>query len=160
MGPTGSCNPKEMTRRSITGAREGTYSILNLVENVIGLSGNVETRVRKIQEILLLRSDVRRVFDALNDADPATMKAISDWITGILTSYRRLDVDLTMNDFPSLPGIFGNYRPLMNNQFDSIQLKFGPNYEDLSTKIENLETAAGHGIHNGCIGRSPNPLRW
>ncbi len=85
-----------MTRRSITGEREGTYSILNLVENVIGLSGNIETRVRKIQEILLLRSDVRRVFDALNDADPATMKAIADHLATLLAQYRRADVDLTM----------------------------------------------------------------
>ena len=133
-----------MTRRSITGEREGTYSILNLVENVIGLSGNVETRVRKIQEILLLRSDVRRVFDALNDADPATMKAIADHLATLLAQYRRADVDLTMNDFPSLPGILGNYRLLINNQFDSIQLKFGPNYEDLSTRITNLEITGGH----------------
>ena len=42
-----------------------TCSILNLVENVVGLSSNVETRVRNILEILLLRSDVRTAFDAL-----------------------------------------------------------------------------------------------
>ena len=54
---------------------------MNLVENVAGLSGNVETRVRNILEILLVRSDVRTVFDALNTTDPATMKAISDRIT-------------------------------------------------------------------------------
>jgi hypothetical protein len=129
--------------RSITGEKEGTYSILNLVENVVGLSGNVETRVRKIQDILLLRSDVRAVFDALNSTDPASMKAISDWITALLLSYRRIDVDLTINDFPTLPGLLGNYRPLINNQFDSIQLKFGPNYESLTNKIETLEVAAG-----------------
>ncbi len=76
-----------MTRRSITGEREGTYSILNLVENVIGHSGNIETRVRKIQEILLLRSDVRPVFDALNDADPAIMKAIADHLATLLAQY-------------------------------------------------------------------------
>ena len=35
--------------------------------------------------------------------------------------------------------LIGNYRPLINNQFDNIQLKFGPNHEDLSTKIENLD---------------------
>ena len=56
-----------MTRRPITGEREMTCSILNLVENVVGLSGNVETRVRNILEILLLRSDVRTTFDALNN---------------------------------------------------------------------------------------------
>ena len=131
-----------MTRRSITGEREGTYSILNLVENVV-VESVVETRARNILEILLLRSDIRRAFDALNDADPATMKAISDWITGLLSSYRRTDVDLTMNDFPTLSGILGNYRPLIYNQFDSVQLLFGPNYEDLGTKITNLEVVAG-----------------
>ena len=72
-----------MTRRSITGEREGTHSVLNLVENVISLSGNIETRGRKIQEILLLRSDVRQVFDALNDADRATMKAIADHLASL-----------------------------------------------------------------------------
>ena len=64
--------------RSISGEIEGTFSVLNLVENVL-VGENVESRVRRIEEILLLRSDVRRAFDALNDADPATMKAISDW---------------------------------------------------------------------------------
>ena len=63
--------------RSISGEIEGTFSVLNLVENVL-VGQNVESRVRRIEEILLLRSDVRRAFDALNDADPATMKAISD----------------------------------------------------------------------------------
>ena len=124
--------------RYITGEREGTYSILNRVENVVGLSGNVETRVRKIQEILLLRSDIRKVFDALNDADPATMKAIADHLATLLAQYRSLDVDLTAADMPSVINLIGNYRPLINNQFDSIQLKFGPNHEDLSTKITNL----------------------
>ena len=70
--------------RSVTGKREGTYSILNLVENVVGLSGNVETRVRKIQETLLLRSDIRKAFDAPNDVDTVTMKAIADHLATLL----------------------------------------------------------------------------
>ncbi len=74
--------------RSIVGEREGTCSLLHLVENVVGLSGNVETRVRRIGEILLRRADIRTVFDAPNDADPATMKATSDWITALLAQDR------------------------------------------------------------------------
>ena len=118
--------------RSITGERQGTYPVLNLTENVIGPSGDIEVRVRKIQEILLLRSDIRTVLDALNSTDPATMEAISDWITTLLASYRRTDVSLTINDFPTLPGLLGNYRPLIQNNFESIQLKFGPELEILS----------------------------
>ena len=71
--------------RSISGEIEGTFSVLNLVENIV-VGQAVESRVRRIEEILLLRSDVRRAFDALNDADPATQKAISDWLTGGPTS--------------------------------------------------------------------------
>ena len=92
-------------------ARMGSaISVLNLVENVL-VGQNVESRVRRIEEILLLRSDVRRAFDALNDADPATMKAISDWLTGVLASYRRTDVALDFPDFPALQPLLSTYRP-------------------------------------------------
>ena len=40
--------------RSISGEIEGTFSVLNLVENVL-VGQNVESRVRRIEEILLLR---------------------------------------------------------------------------------------------------------
>ena len=50
--------------RSISGEIEGTFSVLNLLENVL-VDQTVESRVRRIEEILLKRSDVRRVFDAL-----------------------------------------------------------------------------------------------
>ena len=129
--------------RSLTGESVGVFSVLRLVEHVVGLSGDVESRLRTIQEIFLTRADVRRAFDAANDADPATMKAISDWIVTLLQSYRRTDEYLTAADMPSVIALIGNYRPLINTTFDNIQLRFGPNHEDLSTKIENLETAAG-----------------
>ena len=87
--------------RSISGEIEATFSALNLVENVL-VGQTVESRVRRIEEILLLRADVRRAFDALNDADPATMKAISDWLTGVLLNYRRTDVPIEFADFPTL----------------------------------------------------------
>ncbi len=63
--------------RSLTGEIVGTFSVLNLVEHVVGLSGDVGSRLRTIQEIFLTRADVKRAFDALDDANPATMKAIS-----------------------------------------------------------------------------------
>ena len=85
--------------RSITGEREATFSILNLVENVIGLSGNVETRPRRIEEILHRRSDVRKLVGAAYDADPATMKAIADHLTSLLSGYRRTHVPLDFQDF-------------------------------------------------------------
>ena len=128
--------------RSISGEIEGTFSVLNLVENVL-VGQTVESRVRRIEEILLLRSDVRRVFDALNDADPATMKAISDWLTGVLSFYRRTDVALDFPDFPSLQPILSTYRPIINTTFENIQLRFGSSFEDLSTKITNLEIEGG-----------------
>ncbi len=93
----------------------------------------------------MLRSDVRRVFDALNDADPATMKAISDWLTGVLSFYRRTDVAIDFPDFPTLQPLLSTYRPLINNTFSNIQL-FNPvsqSYEDLSTKITNMEIEGG-----------------
>ena len=49
--------------RSISGEIEGTFSVLNLVEHVL-VGQTIESRVRRIEEILLLRSDVRMVFDA------------------------------------------------------------------------------------------------
>ena len=113
--------------RSISGEIEGTFSVLNLVENVL-VDQTVESRVRRIEEILLLRSDVRRVFDALNDADPATMKAISDWLTGVLSFYRRTDVALDFPDFPSLQPILSTYRPIINTTFENIQLRFGSSF--------------------------------
>ena len=128
--------------RSISGEIEGTFSVLNVVESVL-VDQAVEARVRRIEEILLLRSDVRRVFDALNDADPATMKAISDWLTGVLSFYRRPDVALDFPDFPSLQPILFTYRPIINTTFENIQLKFGSSFEDLSTKITNLEIEGG-----------------
>ena len=88
-------------RRSITGEREATFSILNLVETVVGLSGNVETRPLRIEEILLCRSDVRKLFDAANDADPATMKAIADHLTSLLSGYRSITTPLDFTDFPT-----------------------------------------------------------
>ena len=130
--------------RSISGEIELTCSVLNLVENVL-VGQNVESRVRRIEEILLLRSDVRRAFDALNDADPATMKAISDWLTGVLSFYRRTDVALDFPDFPTLQPLLSTYRPLIHNSFSNIQL-FSPvsqSFEDLSTKITNLEIRGG-----------------
>ena len=84
-------------RRSITGEREATFSILNLVETVVGLSGNVETRPRRIGEILLRRSDVRKLFDAANDADPDTMKASADHLASLLSGYRGTDVPITID---------------------------------------------------------------
>ena len=88
--------------RSITGESVGTFSVLNLVEHIVGLSGDVERRLRTIQEIFLTRADVKRAFDALDDANPATMKTISDWIAALLTAYRRSDVDLTAAAMPSV----------------------------------------------------------
>ena len=128
--------------RSISGEVEGTFSVLNLVENVL-VGQNVESRVRRIEEILLLRSDVRRALGALNDADPATMKAISDWLTGVLSFSRRTDVALDCPDFPSLQPILSTYRPIINTTFENIQLRFGSSFEDLSTKITNLEIEGG-----------------
>ena len=131
--------------RSITGEREGTFSILNLVENVIGLSGNVETRPRRIEEILLRRADVRRLFDAANDADPATMKAIADHLASLLSGYRRTDVPITIDSVLNLQSTLNLYRPLINNSFSNIQL-FNPSsqsFEDLSTTITNLEIQGG-----------------
>ena len=145
--------------RSTTGESIGTFHVLRLVEHVAGASGDIESRLRLIQEIFLARADVARAFNALDDASPATMKAISDWITRLLLSYRRTDVDLTIADFPTLPGLLGQYRPLIQNQFDSISLKFGPNYEDLSTKIETIETAAGRRapvLGHACRHRRPD----
>ena len=104
--------------RSISGEIEATFSRLNLVENLL-VGDVVESRVRRIREVLLLRSDVRRAFDALNDADAATMKAIADWLTGVLTGYRRTDVALDFPDFPSLQPILSTYRPLINNTFSN-----------------------------------------
>ena len=130
--------------RSISGEIEATFGRLNLVENLL-VGDVVESRVRRIEEILLLRSDVRRAFGALNDADTATMKAIADWLTGVLTSYRRTDVALGFPDFPSLQPIVSTYRPLINATFSNIQL-FNPvtqSFEDLSTKIANIEIEGG-----------------
>ena len=133
--------------RNISGEIEGTFSVLNLVENVL-VGQTAESCVRRIEEILLLRSDVRRAFDALNDADPATMKAIFDWLTGptgVLSFYRRTDVALNFPDFPTLQPLLSTYRPLINNSFSNIQL-FNPvsqSFEDLSTKITNIEIEGG-----------------
>mgnify|MGYP003325861889 CR=1 FL=1 len=126
--------------RSISGEIEGTFSVLNLV---ILVGQTVESRVRRIEEILRKRSDVRRVFDALNDADPATMKAISDWLTGALSFYRRSAVALDFPDFPSLQVILATYRPIINTTFENIQLRFGSSFEDLSTEMTNLEIEGG-----------------
>ena len=128
--------------RSISGEIEGTFSVLNLVENIV-VGQVVESRVRRVEEILLLRSDVRRAFDAPNDAHPATMKAISDWLTGFLASYRRTDVALDFPDFPALQPLLRTYRPPINTTFSNIQLAFGSSYEDPSTKITNLEIQGG-----------------
>ena len=98
--------------------------MLNLVENVL-VGQTVESRARRIEEILLLRADVRRAFDALNDADPATMKAIADWLTGVLMNYRRTDVALDFPDFPTLQPTLSTYRPLIIKTFSNIQLQFG-----------------------------------
>ena len=130
-------------RRSITGEREATFSILNLVGTVVGLSGNVETRPRRIEEILLRRSDVRKLFDAANDADPATIEAIADHFTSLLSGYRNISVPLDFTDFPTLQPTLSLYRPLIQNSSENIQLRFGSSFEDLSTKITNLEIQGG-----------------
>ena len=131
--------------RSITGEREATFSILNLVETVVGLSGNVETRPRRIEDILLPRADVRKLFDAANDADPATMKAIADHLASLLSNYRRTDDPITIDSVLSLQSTLNLYRPLINNSFSNIQL-FNPSsqsFEDLSTTITNLGIQGG-----------------
>ena len=93
--------------RSTTGESIGTFHTLRLVEHVVGATGDIESHLRLIQEIFLQRADVRRAFDALDDANPATQKAISDWIVTLLQSYRRTDVDLTAADMPSVIALIG-----------------------------------------------------
>ena len=59
--------------RSTTGESSGVFHTLRLVEHVVGATGDFESHLRLIQEIFLQRADVKRAFDALDDANPACM---------------------------------------------------------------------------------------
>ena len=130
--------------RSNSGEIEGTFSVLNVVKNVL-VGQTRESCVRRIEDSPLLRSDVRRVFDALNDAFPASMKAIADWLTGVLANYRRTDVALDCPDFPCLQWVASTYRPLIQTTFENIQPRFGFSFEDLSTKSQTSKSKADRG---------------
>ena len=107
--------------RTVTGERLGHFSKLFLSE-VISDSLGVRSEERDVLDFFLKVRDVLQTFQATSES-PASCKAISAELTGLLQGYLRNDQDIPLALLQGMiTWVQGNFR--LKNNFDFASLRY------------------------------------